>query len=97
MAFRPDGSTIATVGDDDTDEGRIRLWNTNTGQLKTTITAHTSTILSATFSPDGTTLATAGGWPGNSSSSRKQDVAIRLWDADTGHLKETLMGATARC
>ena len=94
MAFRPDSSTIATVGDDDTDEGRIRLWNTDTGQLKTTITGHTSAILSATFSPDGTTLATAGGWPGNSSSSRKQDVAIRLWDPDTGRLKATLMGAT---
>ncbi len=94
MAFRPDSSTIATVGDDDTDEGRIRLWNTDTGQLKTTITAHTSAILSVAFSPDGTTLASAGGWPGNSGSSRKQDVAIRLWDADTGHLKATLMGAT---
>ena len=94
MAFRPDSSTIVTVGDDDTDEGRIRLWNTDTGQLKTTITGHTSAILSATFSPDGTTLATAGGWPGNSGSSRKQDVAIRLWDPDTGRLKATLMGAT---
>ena len=94
MAFRPDSSTIATVGADDTDEGRIRLWNTDTGQLKTTITGHTSDILSVAFSPDGTTLATAGGWPGNSGSSREQDVAIRLWDADTGHLKATLMDAT---
>ena len=63
-------------------------------QLKTTITAHTSSILSVSFSPDGTILATAGGWPGNSGSSREQDVAIRLWDADTGRLKSTLMGAT---
>ena len=94
MAFRPDSSTIATVGDDDTDEGRIRLWNTDTGQLKTTITGHTSSILSVAFSPDDITLATAGGWPGNSSSSRRQDTAIRLWDADTGYLKATLMGAT---
>ena len=94
IAFRPDSSTIATVGDDDTDEGRIRLWDTATGQLITTITGHTSSILSAAFSPDGTTLATAGGWPGNSSSSSRQDIAIRLWDADTGRLKATLMGAT---
>ena len=94
IVFRPDSSTIATVGHDDTDEGRIRLWNTDTGQLETTIAGHTSSILSAAFSPDGTTLATAGGWPGNSSSSGEQDVAIRLWDADTGRLKATLMGAT---
>ena len=94
VVFRPESSTIATVGDDDTDEGRIRLWNTDTGQLEITLTGHTSSILSATFSPDGTTLVTAGGWPGKSSSSRKQDVAIRLWDADTGRLKATLIGAT---
>ena len=94
IAFRPDSSTIATTGHDDTDEGRIRLWNTDTGQLITTITGHTSSILSSAFSPDGTTLATAGGWPGNSSSSHEQDVAIRLWDPDTGRLKGTLMGAT---
>ena len=94
IAFRPDSSTIATAGDDDTDEGRIRLWDTDTGQLKITITGHTSSILSIAFSPDGTTLATAGGWPGNSRSSSEQDVTIRLWDADKGRLKATLIGAT---
>ena len=95
IAFRPYSNTIATVGDDEAGGyNRIRLWNTDTGQLKSTITAHTSAILSLAFSPDGTTLATAGGWPGKSVSSHEQDVAIRLWNPDTGRLKITLMGAT---
>ncbi|GAB2885046.1 hypothetical protein GCM10022245_20560 [Streptomyces mayteni] len=54
MAFSPDGSTLAAVGED----RQIRLWDTATGQVRTTLTGHTNTVRTMRFSPDGTMLAT---------------------------------------
>ena len=65
--------------------GPIRLWDANTGQLKTTLKGHTYRIESLAFSPDGNTLA-----------SGSSDDTIRLWDANTGQLKDTLADHTNR-
>jgi sugar lactone lactonase YvrE len=77
IAFSPDGSTLASGSDDTT----IKLWDINSGELKTTLTGHTSSVHSIAFSPDGSTLA-----------SGSDDTTIKLWDINSGEIKNTLTG-----
>ncbi|MGW3124566.1 nSTAND1 domain-containing NTPase, partial [Streptomyces sp. NPDC001107] len=76
VAFSPVGQTLASGGAD----GKIRLWDTATGKLRTTLDGHTDIVESVAFSPDGRTLAS------------DSDRTIRLWDTDTGKLRTTLFG-----
>ena len=78
-AFSPDSQTLASSSYDET----VRLWDVNTGTLKSTLTGHTKWINSIAFSPDGTILA------GGSS-----DKAVHLWDPVSGEHKATLVGHT---
>ena len=55
----------------------IRLWDVDTGQLKSTL-EHRSYVYSILFSPDGATLVTA------------SYETIRLWDVASGQLKSSL-------
>ena len=65
IAFSPDGLLVATVADDQ----KVKIWNSSTGQVLTTLSGHASTILNLAFSPDGSRLATAS-WDGTA----------RVWD-----------------
>ncbi|MDQ1292713.1 MAG: hypothetical protein QG608_593, partial [Actinomycetota bacterium] len=67
--FSPDGTQVATAGDD-TD---VRLWDAATGRVLTVLTGHTEGVNEALFSPDGTRLVTAG-----------DDGTARIWDTATG-------------
>jgi WD40 repeat protein len=69
LAFAPDGRALA-VGQQD---GRISLWNAETGLRLTTLAGHGEFVASLAFSRDGATLATSGG-----------DHAARIWDLPAG-------------
>ena len=92
VAYSPDGRILASGSRDD---GRnIILWDTHSGRYLRlhTLEGHTQPVTSVAFSPDGSTIASAGGgrfWK------QEVDNTIRLWDTDTGEHLRTLTGHTA--
>ena len=81
LAISKDGKMLA--GGEN--EGRVNLWNINTGAHISSMAHHTEQplngISSLAFSTDGKTLA-----------SGSQDYTVRLWDTATGHHMQTLAG-----
>jgi WD40 repeat protein len=87
IAFSPDGQLLASEGEDKS----ILLWDVNTGKLKATLQGHTDTPNSVAFSPDGKLLAAGSVMPSVPGRAR-EDVAIKVWDVNTGKVKTTLVG-----
>lgn len=82
VAFSPDGRTLASgIGDEMSQDNRVILWDTTTGQPRSTLTGYSGYVCSVAFSPDGRTLAT-----GNA------DNTVILWNTATGKPKSTLKG-----
>jgi RNA polymerase sigma factor (sigma-70 family) len=82
IALSPDGKILVSGGDD----GRVKLWDVNTGRTKALLCrfldlgkhadqrqAHAGRVWSVAFSPDGKTLA-----------SGADDRVVRLWEVGTG-------------
>jgi len=68
-AYSPDGTRLATGGNDDT----VKVWNLATQEVFLTLVGHEDDILDVAFSPDGSLLA-----------STSVDKTARIWDANTG-------------
>jgi WD40 repeat protein len=64
IAISPDGTTLASAGDDAT----IRLWETATGAERTVFKGHFGPVYALSFSRDGSLLASGGA-----------DNTVRLW------------------
>jgi WD40 repeat protein len=68
IATSPNGELLATTSADKS----VKLWDSTTGQLITTLTGHTSAVWSPAFRPGSNELATIG-----------SDGTIRIWDIET--------------
>jgi WD40 repeat protein len=92
--FSPDGKKIVTASLDET----ARVWDAATGNLLHTLKGHACGVLTANFSPDSKLIVTTGdgsnyrfsisehggGGGSSSSTSTMENVAARIWDAETG-------------
>jgi WD40 repeat protein/serine/threonine protein kinase len=78
VAFTPDGSVLATGGE----EGTAKLWDTANLREIATLKGHLRSIHALDISPDGRRLATGGGG----------DESVKLWDMRTHQELITLTG-----
>jgi WD40 repeat protein len=61
------------------DENSVKLWDTSTWQLQTTLRGHTAPVKAIAISPEAEMLASASG-----------DSTLKLWDMDSGELLHCL-------
>jgi WD40 repeat protein len=79
IAFSPRGDEVA-VGEVSAEAREITLIDPNTGEIRSRLAGHASGVNALTFSPDGSTLATAG----------VVERAIKLWNLKDGKERATL-------
>jgi len=77
VAWSPDGTRIASGGDDNT----AQIWNATTGKLLLTYRGHSSSVHLVVWSPDGMHIASVGG-----------DTTVQIWDVASGTLLLTYRG-----
>jgi WD40 repeat protein len=75
VQFSPDGQILASGGAD----RRIRLWNTDTGKIISTLNGHEESVMAIQFMPNGKILISAG-----------VDRSIRFWDLEQKQLLKTI-------
>ncbi|HEY1190470.1 MAG TPA: metallophosphoesterase [Gemmata sp.] len=79
LAWSPDGRFLATPSQD----GTVRVWDAQTGQVLCTLKGHTRSVYAVSWSPDGRFLVSA-----------EFDEDIHVWHAEDGQHVRTLKGHT---
>jgi eukaryotic-like serine/threonine-protein kinase len=83
--YSPDGRRIATAGRD----GTLKIWRADGGRTPLlSLRAHTSSITSIAFSPDGSRLVSA------PSGDNRKDLNLKVWDSSTGQQVGEMAGHT---
>jgi WD40 repeat protein/tRNA A-37 threonylcarbamoyl transferase component Bud32 len=77
VAVAPDGGTLVTGGED----GRVKVWDANTGRLRLTLNAHHAEVRNVEISSDGALLVTS-----------SPDGTAKLWNLATGALVRSFEG-----
>jgi len=75
IQYSPDGTRIATAGNDNT----ARIWDAASGMELLTLSDFADIVINIAFSPDGTRLATS-----------SDDGTVKIWDTATGQRVLTL-------
>jgi WD40 repeat protein len=81
VAFSPDNRRAVSGGEDKV----LRLWDVATGKELRRLEGHADWVFSVAFSPDGRHILSGGGgtWAGGGGPSGT-DLALHLWEAETG-------------
>lgn len=79
-SFSPVSSSRLATGSGDR---TARIWDTDTGTPKLTLSGHSSWVLAVAWSPDGSMLATG-----------SMDKSVKIWDPETGRELSTKGGTT---
>src|SRR5258708_457206 len=87
LAWSPDGSRLASAAND----GTMRTWDLTSGSAVPllNINAQKAEVSAVTWSPDGKQLSTSSGFINLGGT---DDLATRIWDAETWKLITTLQG-----
>jgi WD40 repeat protein len=87
VAFSPDGKLFATGGivreNGKVTGGEVILWDAQTGDLKHTLPGLTMPVSTLSFSPDGKSLAIAGGSGGDLKDGGKTTGEIKLFPLES--------------
>jgi WD40 repeat protein len=79
VVFSPDGEILASASND----SLVQLWNVADWSLLHTLDDFSAAVYGLAFSPDGKTLATAGGG---------EEFAVQLWNRDDWSLSQSMTG-----
>ncbi|RUS83784.1 hypothetical protein EGW08_008442, partial [Elysia chlorotica] len=77
-------ATPGGLGVSSDSEGKLKLWQTNTGEVRRILEGHVGDVYSCRFFPSGIVVLSAG-----------SDTMVKIWSAETGECAATITGHKA--